>query len=63
MSQIVNQVEKINGIINNWVWGIPMLVLILSTGILMTVRTGFFQVVRAKIVGNETFLPYLRRKM
>jgi AGCS family alanine or glycine:cation symporter len=62
MNQIVNQVEKINSIINGWVWGIPMLVLILTTGILMTVRTGFFQVVRAKVVGDETFFAIFKKK-
>ena len=62
MNQIVNQVDKINGIINNWVWGIPMLVLILTTGVLMTVRTGFFQIVRARIVGNETFFAIFKKK-
>lgn len=62
MSNIVTQVDKINGIINGWVWGIPMLVLILTTGILMTVRTGFFQVVRAKVVGDETFFAIFKKR-
>lgn len=42
MSSIVNVVTNVNGVINEWVWGIPMLILIISTGIWMTVRTGFF---------------------
>lgn len=62
MNSFINQVTKINGIINGWVWGIPMLILIISTGILMTIRTGFFQVVRAKIVGNETFFAIFKKR-
>lgn len=62
MSLFINQVTKINGILNGWVWGIPMLVLIISTGILMTVRTGFFQVVRAKLVSSETFFAIFKKK-
>lgn len=62
MDSFINQVTKINGVINGWVWGIPMLILIISTGILMTVRTGFFQVVRAKVVGNETFFAIFKKR-
>ncbi len=62
MSLLINRITNINGIINGWVWGIPMLVLIITTGILMTVRTGFFQIVRAKVVGNETFFAIFRKK-
>lgn len=62
MDSLINHITKINGIINGWVWGIPMLILIISTGILMTVRTGFFQVVRAKVVGNETFFAIFKKQ-
>ncbi len=37
-------IQKINGAINGFVWGIPMLVLLIGTGILMTILTKFFQV-------------------
>ena len=35
---------KINGAINGFVWGVPMLVLLVGTGILMTVLTKVFQI-------------------
>jgi len=41
-------IEKINSAINNFVWGVPMLVLLVGTGILMTVLTKFFQVSHIK---------------
>lgn len=62
MDSFINQITKINGMINGWVWGIPMLILIISTGILMTIRTGFFQIVRAKVVGNETFFAIFKKQ-
>ena len=37
-------IAQINGIVNNFVWGIPMLVLLVGTGILMTVLTKVFPV-------------------
>lgn len=47
-------VESVNSAVNGVVWGIPMLILIIGTGIYMTVRTRFFQVSHAKHVGKET---------
>ncbi len=40
---LVDSVTRINGAVNGFVWGIPMLVLLVGTGVLMTVLTKFFQ--------------------
>ena len=37
-------IESINTAVNDFVWGLPMLVLLVGTGILMTILTGFFQI-------------------
>ena len=37
-------IESINSAVNGWVWGPPMLVLMGFVGILMTARTGVFQI-------------------
>ena len=44
MSNFLSQVEKINGDINGVVWGALGLVLLIGTGILVTILTKFFQV-------------------
>ena len=36
-------IESINGLINGWVWGPPMLILMGVVGVLMTLLTGVFQ--------------------
>ncbi len=41
---MLEQIESINGTINGVVWGLPGLVLLIGTGILMTVVTKVFQV-------------------
>lgn len=41
---MIDMITKINGAVNNFVWGIPMLVLLVGTGILMTVLTKVFQI-------------------
>ncbi len=54
MEKILEVVEKVNGDINNLVWGWPMIILILGTGILLTVRTKVMQVRKFNMSLNET---------
>ena len=44
MDNFLSKVELINNAINGFVWGLPMLVLLVGTGILMTCLTKFFQI-------------------
>ncbi len=39
----VDWLEKVNGAVNDVVWGIPALILLIGTGIVMTLRTKCFQ--------------------
>ncbi len=40
---MIELISNVNNAVNSFVWGIPMLVLLIGTGILMTVLTKFFQ--------------------
>lgn len=40
---MVELITNVNNTINGFVWGVPMLVLLVGTGILMTILTKFFQ--------------------
>ncbi|MPW25880.1 amino acid carrier protein [Alkalibaculum sp. M08DMB] len=62
MDNLFESVKLVNEQVNNLVWGIPMLVLIISTGVYMTVRTNFFQVTKAKLVNQETFLAIFTKR-
>ena len=62
MQSFIDTVAKVNGAVNGVVWGIPMLILIIGTGIFMSVRTGFFQITRIKTWANETFLAIFKKK-
>lgn len=59
---MLDRISNINNIINSYVWGIPMLVLIISTGIYMTIRTKFFQVTKFKHVADETAFAIFKKK-
>ncbi len=59
---MIETITNINDNINAVVWGIPMLALIIATGIYLTVRTKFFQVTKAKHVANSTFFAIFKKK-
>ncbi len=44
MESFVGRIESINNAVNGFVWGLPMLILLVGTGILMTVLTKVFQI-------------------
>ncbi|SEK71382.1 MULTISPECIES: alanine/glycine:cation symporter family protein [unclassified Butyrivibrio] len=44
MENLLTNIENINGAVNGFVWGLPMLILLVGTGILMTVLTRVFQI-------------------
>ena len=43
MNGLVDMITKVNSAVNSFVWGVPMLIMLVGTGILMTVLTKFFQ--------------------
>ena len=62
MENVMNVIARVNDAINNVVWGIPMLILIIGTGIYMTIGMKFFQITRIKHWMNETFLAIFKKK-
>ncbi len=44
MDKFLEIIESVNSAINNAVWGLPGLILLIGTGILLTVGTKFFQI-------------------
>ena len=60
MQNVIEAISKINDFINGLVWGWPVIILILGTGILLTVKTGFLQVTHFKDSLNSTIIPALK---
>ncbi len=57
MDKVLEVVAKVNNFVNGLVWGWPMIILILGTGILLTVRTKVLQVTKFKKSIDETLVP------
>lgn len=61
MNGFIQTITNINNAINGVVWGIPLIVLILATGIFMCVRTRFFHITKAKHITNNTFFAIFKK--
>lgn len=59
-NSIIETVEKINNAVNGVVWGWPMIIMILGTGLLITIRLRFMQVRRFGESINTTIVPALK---
>ncbi len=44
MDKFIEKIADINGVVNGAVWGLPGLILLIGTGVLLTIGTKFFQV-------------------
>ena len=44
MEKILEMITNINGAVNSFAWGPVMLVLLVGTGVYLSIRTGFLQV-------------------
>ena len=60
MEKIITAIENVNNTVNGIVWGWPVIILILGTGILLTVRTKFLQVTHFGESLNTTIIPTLK---
>lgn len=55
-------IRSINDAVNSVVWGAPMLILIIGTGIYFSCRLGFFQLFRFRHVLNSTIFSVFKSK-
>ncbi len=62
MSKVLEIIEYVNGIVNDFVWGVPILVLILATGLYFTIRLGFFQFTHFGFLFRDTIVKAFKKK-
>jgi len=60
MDKILEVIAKVNSAINSVVWGWPMIILILGTGILLTIRSKALQVRKFGTSWKETIIPTVK---
>lgn len=57
----MERLMEINGIINEFVWGPPMLILLVGTGVYLTLRTKFFSITKMGYILKNTFLKMFKK--
>lgn len=62
MESIFQVIENINTKVNNVVWGVPMLLLLLAVGLYLTVGTRFFQVTKFGYALKNTIFAVFRNQ-
>ena len=55
-------IVKVNDFVNGIVWGVPILVLILATGLYFTIRLGFFQFTHFGFLFRDTIVKAFKKK-
>ena len=41
---MLNKIETINSVVNNFIWGVPAMICIIGVGLYLSIRTGFIQI-------------------
>lgn len=60
MAKVIEIIEQVNSFVNNLVWGWPAMILILGTGILLTIRTRALQVSKFGDSLKTTIIPTIK---
>ena len=60
MESFLQTIEDVNDYLNSIVWGLPVIILILGTGLLLTIRTRFLQVRKFGDSLNSTIVPAVK---
>ena len=60
MDAFIQAVTKVNDVINGIVWGWPVIILLLGTGLLLSIRTRFLQVRKFGNAWASTIIPTVK---
>ena len=61
-NSILNAIVSVNDAINDFVWGVPCLVLLIGTGLYYTIRLGFMQFRHPVFLFKETVIKAFKKK-
>lgn len=62
MDKFIETVESVNAAVNDVVWGVPMLVLLLGVGIYLSFGTKFFQITKFGYALKNTIFAVFKGK-
>ena len=59
---MLSVIEKVNDVVNNFIWGVPAMICIIGVGLLLSFRTGFIQIRKFPYAMKVTLGRMLKRE-
>lgn len=59
---MLQTIEAVNSVVNNFIWGIPAIICILGVGIYLSIRTGFIQIRKFPLAMKQTIGKVFEKK-
>ena len=59
---MLQTIESINNVVNNFIWGVPAMICIIGVGLYLSLRTGFVQIRKFPYALKTTLEEFLRKK-
>ena len=59
---MLSVIEKVNDVVNNFIWGVPAMICIIGVGLLLSFRTGFIQIRKFPYAMKVTLGSMLKKR-
>ncbi len=59
---MLDKIESVNSVINNFIWGVPAMICIIGVGLFLSIRTGFIQIRKFSYAMKVTFGRMFKKK-
>lgn len=59
---MLERIEAINNVVNNFIWGVPAMICIIGVGLYLSIRTGFLQIRKFPYAMKVTFGRMFKKK-
>ncbi len=59
---MLEKIEAINNVVNNFIWGVPAMICIIGVGLFLSIRTGFLQIRKFPYAMKVTFGRMFKKK-
>ena len=59
---MLEKIEAINNVVNNFIWGVPAMICIIGVGLYLSIRTGFLQIRKFPYAMKVTFGRMFKKK-
>ena len=59
---MLSMIEKVNNVVNNFIWGVPAMICIIGVGLFLSFRTHFIQICKFGYAMKVTFVRMLQKR-